>query len=83
MSQTQDIMTLVLDTRTATRLHAAKPVRARRQARVPLTREMLDILPAQLRNAVRRVAAKGGVRLYLVEHPTGVSIEVRNIRRRV
>jgi hypothetical protein len=87
MARTQQAMTLTLERATVQRLYADVPVRrssaGRRERRIPLSPEVLDLLPAQARRVIRAALARGGVEAFLVrdgdEHD--LTIVIRNKRR--
>lgn len=83
MARTQQAMSLVLDRSTAAALYASSSARVR-ERRIPLSPEVLDLLPGAARRAIRAALSRGGVEAFLLsdDDESTVTVVIRNRRRR-
>lgn len=81
MTSAQHSMSLVLDRSTISSLYPEQGRHGRRERRIPLSPEILELLPTRVRTAIRKSLGRGGMEAFILDNEEGLCVVIRNKRR--
>ena len=81
MTSAQHALSLVLDRSTVSSLYPPARGARSRERKIPLSPEILEVLPARVRSVIRKSLGRGGMEAFLLDSEEGLHLIIRNKRR--